>query len=179
MFSKKFLKLFSIYLFSFLLFSVIIVRSDDISDSESESDYESSGELIANKTLKSSNSSDYESSDDYESGDEEVANDDCPTENFIDKVKRIHEEGRKAPITKNVKHINETFQLLKNVRNVFANLFGITEREKHKVLEFLSEIDFKISGPCMTSLVRVFQAISNSELWAIKCESFESFFNSF
>ena len=119
-----------------------------------------------NNSLKNSNSS-----DDYDYESAEESTDECPTESFVDKAKKLHEEGKGFPLTKNVKHINETFALLKNLKNVLSTLFGISEREKYKAIEFFSEIDFNISPTCMSSLVQTFQAVSNAELWAIKCKS--------
>lgn len=161
MVSKHFSKLLSVYLISILLFSVLIVRS-----SESADDYETSDESDSKVSNLSSKSN---SSDDYDYSDRE---DDCPKETFLDRARRLHEEGRHLPLTKNVRHINDTFALLENVKNVFKTLFGISAHEKHKIIEFLSEIDFRVSPECMSSMVTVFQAIQNAELWALKSEYF-------
>ena len=162
MFSKSICKLLIIYLLSILLFTVIIVKS-----SESVDDYETSDEEedqnVLNSTSKTNSSDDYDYSDKL---------DDCPKETFLDRARKLHEEGRHLPLTKHVKHINETFALLQNVKNVFRTLFGISDREKHKIIEFLSEIDFRASTECMNSMVKVFQAIQNTELWALKSKFF-------
>ncbi|XP_054166038.1 nose resistant to fluoxetine protein 6-like [Oppia nitens] len=120
-----------------------------------------------NNNLNTTSDYDYDSSGDTD-GDEDEEDNGCESQSFIDKISKLHSEGRDVNLTKNVKHINETFAVLNNVKTLLSNLFVFNEREKYKAIEFLSEIDFKISSQCMTSLVKVFKSIRNTEFWAIK-----------
>jgi len=187
-------KLFGLLLLTLFLFSYVVKSSDDNNEDYGDEDesysnqdenhnnvtesypnptesYSNSTESYSNVTesIKNHNTTDeydYETSDE----DEEEDNDSCNKKSFIDKVKELHEEGRNSTVSKNVKHINETFDLLRSAQNTFGSLFGTDEKEKLKFFEFISEIDLGLSPPCMASFLRIISAVGDREIWGIKCK---------
>jgi hypothetical protein len=114
-------------------------------------------------------------SDDYDYDYSEVFNEQegnsCHKQSLVSKLIQLHEEGKNVTIIKNFKHLNETFKLFKYLRKVSKFLFSFDEREKLKVIEFLSEIDIGLSNECLVAIYKIFSAFDREEFWALKCKS--------
>lgn len=159
-------KLLIVYLLTFLLsFSFVKCK-----ETKSDTNYKHVIESNNNKTrtVRSYNASDADN--DLDMNDEEGTDSEPENLTFIDRLRLIHSEGKNKTVSKHVKHINETFALLKNMPKIFEPLIGIDSREKSKLIEFLTEIDTGLSPECFSAFLRINQAISNSDLWAIKCK---------
>jgi hypothetical protein len=90
---------------------------------------------------------------------------------FIEKLQQLYDEGKNLTISKNVNHINDTFNILTNLRKVINFLFAINEKTRIEALEFISGIDTGLSDKCSRTVLKVLSSIRNEDLWALKCKS--------
>ena len=132
--------------------------------SESE-DYSDDGEDVSTGSLETEDST--ESSEDYEEAERE---DREQTQSFLDKFRQIHSENKNATFRLNVKHINETFELINDFQQKLGYFFKSDGKTGLEFIEFLSEIDIRLSSDCMAALFRIYASIQNTEFWSIKCE---------
>ena len=109
-----------------------------------------------------------EEGEDYEEYDEDQEPTSDPS--FFEKFKQIHSENQNVSISLNVKHINQTFEVINNIQQKFGQFFKTDGKTGAEVLEFLSEIDVQLSAQCSASLFKIFTAVKNSEFWALKCK---------
>jgi len=159
---KVFIKLFSIILLILFIYNNI----EKSSGNKTENNYEN--ETFSYQTESSFKSN---SSDDYDYN-ELIEDNDCEEKSsFLEKLKLIHSEGKSFTLRKHVKHINESFELIKNVQTVFNSLFSTDGRTELQLMEFLSEIDLQLSSECSSALFRILSAIRKFDLWAFKCKS--------
>jgi hypothetical protein len=155
---KKLINLFNILILALLLINYVVKCNE--SDGE---DHES--ENIESESFNNYNTTDGEDNHEIDYEEEEEDN-----QSFIDKIKRIHQNGKNVTLSKNVKNIDSTFEILKNIQKVFGSLFKFDQRERLKLIEFLSEIDLNLSPKCMSDIVRITSGITETDLWAIKCK---------
>jgi len=140
-----------------MLFSSVCILCVDIEN-----------EILKDFNNKTTNESKYEN--DYSiDNDEEVEEETKQT--FIEKLQQLHDEGKNLPISKNVNHINDTFNTLTNLRKVINFLFPPNKRTEVEVLEFISGIDNGLSHECLRSVLKVVSSIKNEDLWALKCKT--------
>lgn len=108
---------------------------------------------------------------DYSEFNEEEGSYDCIERSFTHKLIAIHEEHRNSTLSRNVKHINETIHIIKNVQKLFGSLFEIENRDKLQLLEYWSEVDLGLSQQCLASFLRIVNGVRAADLWALKCKS--------
>jgi len=158
---QKLINLCNILILALLLINYVVKCNE--SDGE---DHES--ENIETESYNNYNTTDGE--DNHEIDYEEEEEEEEDNQSFIDKIKRIHQNGKNMTLSKNVKNIDSTLEILKNIQKVFGSLFKFDQRERLKLIEFLSEIDLNLSPKCMSDIVRITSGITETDLWAIKCK---------
>lgn len=146
-----------------VLFVLLLTSNRVLSDADDELEREESvTESAVNSTM------DYEDYPDSESRDE------CGEKepSFLDKWQKLYNEGKNMPIIKKVKHLNDTSDVLKVLKKNIEFLVKPSDnsQEKYKALEFFTEIDLGLSNECLTAFTKVLVAISNGEIWALKCK---------
>jgi hypothetical protein len=152
------------------LFLILIIFNNVVISNENSEEFDKY-EDESNGNLTESDSS-LNSTDDYKGfNDEEVEEEKDSTQTFIQKLQQLHDEGNNLTISKNVNHINDTFNTLTNLRKVINFLFPTNERTRLEALEFISGIDIGLSHECLRSVVKVLSSIRNGDLWALKCKS--------
>jgi hypothetical protein len=163
---NKILIKLSLFLFLILIiFNNVVISNKNDENSEKFDEYE--GESNGNFTESDSS---LNSTDDYEGlTDEKEEKESLQT--FIGKLQQLHDEGKNLTISKNVNHINDTFNTLTNLRKVINSLFPTNERTRMEALEFISGIDIGLSHECLRSVLKVLSSIRNGDLWALKCKS--------
>jgi hypothetical protein len=140
-----------------MLFSSVCILCVDIEN-----------EILKDFNNKTTDESEYEY--DYSvDNDEEVEEETKQT--FIAKLQQLHDEGKNLTISKNVNHINDTFNTLTNLRKVINFLFPTNKRTEIEALEFISGIDNGLSHECLRSVLKVLSSIKNEDLWALKCKT--------
>jgi len=160
---QAYVKLFSIILLNLFIYNNF-VKSSEI-NTESDYDYENQTFNYQTESSLKPNSSD---DSDY---DELIEDNDCKEKsNFFERLKLIHNEGKNITISKHVKHINQTFDLIKNATNTLKSLFPTDGRAELELLEFLSEIDLQLSSQCSKALFTIRSSVKNLDLWALKCK---------
>ncbi len=180
---KYLLKLCIFFVMTLLLYNIVIGEEKTTekyiefktenyrNNSSSEEFFKSSNSFVNfnhNKSLENSNAS-----DDYDYNEVFIEQEGnyCQKQSLVSKLIQLHEEGKNVTIIKNFKHLNETFKLFKYLRKVSKFLFSFDEREKLKVIEFLSEIDIGLSNECSVAFNKIFSAFNREEFWALKCKS--------
>jgi hypothetical protein len=166
--NKTLIKL-SLFLFLILItFNNVVKSNENNENSEEFDEYEDE----SNGNLTESDSR-LNSTDDYEGlTDEEIEEEEEETkQTFIGKLQQLHDEGKNLTISKNVNHINDTFNTLTNLRKVINSLFPTNKRTGIEALEFISGIDIGLSHECLRSVLKVLSSIKNGDLWALKCKS--------
>jgi hypothetical protein len=165
---NKILIKLSLFLFLILItFNNVVISNENDENSEEFDEFENK----SNGNLTESDSS-LNSTDDYEGlNDEEVEEERESEQSFIEKLQQLHDEGNNLTISKNVNHINDTFNTLTNLRKVINFLFPTNERTGIEALEFISGIDIGLSHECLRSVLKVLSSIKNGDLWALKCKS--------
>jgi hypothetical protein len=166
--NKTLVKLSIIYLFA-LVFNNNLVSSVEKTDDFDDYDYDNNN-VTENTTQLVSNTTGFNSTDGYEYDNNEDENESDRELSFIEKVKQLHDEGKNLTISKHVKHINDTFNVLNNLQNVREFLFPINDRTRYEFLEFLSEIDVGLSPECLSATIRIVTSSRNGDLWALKCK---------
>jgi len=149
----------------FTLFICNVAKSEQNKTDYSDYGNESSDYSGTENSIKSNSTEDY----DYNQLIEDNQCEEKPS--FLQKLKLLHNEGKNLTLRKHVKHINQTFELIRNVQTVFKSLFSTDGRAGLELLEFLSEIDLQISSECSSALYRIMTAMRNFDLWALKCKS--------
>lgn len=122
--------------------------------------------------VKCFTSNDYNIESDYDSNANDTDIDDyeesqCSADTFVDRLRGQHEFGRAVIAVKN-DSIDEIIENLKNVTDV---LLGVSANEKYKLVEFISETDLGLSHECSAAYYKLYNAINNREIWALKCKS--------
>ncbi len=167
---NKILIKMSLFLFLILIiFNNVVISNENNENSEEFDEYEEESDGNLTESESSLNST-----DDYEGlNDEEVEEEDEEEsqKTFIQKLQQLHDEGKNLTISKNVNHINDTFNTLTNLRKVINYLFPTNERTRIEALEFISGIDIGLSHECLRSVLKVLSSIGNGDLWALKCKS--------
>jgi hypothetical protein len=164
--------LIKLCLFLFLIliiFNNVVISNENDENSEEFDEYEDE----SNGNLTESDSS-LNSTDDYEGlyDEEELEEEEKESQQtFIQKLQQLHDEGKNLTISKNVNHINDTFNILTNLRKVINFLFPTNERMGIEALEFISGIDIRLSHDCLRTVLKVLSSIRNGDLWALKCKS--------
>jgi hypothetical protein len=154
---------------SLFLFLILIIFNNVVISNENSEEFDKY-EDESNGNLTESDSS-LNSTDDYKGfNDEEVEEEKDSTQTFIQKLQQLHDEGNNLTISKNVNHINDTFNTLTNLRKVINFLFPTNERTGIEALEFISGIDIGLSHECLRSVLKVFSSARKGDLWALKCK---------
>jgi hypothetical protein len=168
--NKTLVKLSIIY-FLALVFNKNLVSSEEkIDDSDDyDSDYDNNN-VTENTTQLISNTTGFNLTDDNEYDNNEDENESDHELSFIEKIKQLHDEGKNLTISKQVKHINDTFNILSNLHKVRKFLFPTNERTSLELVEFLSEIDVGLSSECLSATFKVLTSSRNGDLWALKCK---------
>ncbi len=166
--NKILIKLSLFLLLILITFNNVVKSNENNENSEEFDEYEDE----SNGNLTESDSR-LNSTDDYEGlTDEEIEEEEEETkQTFIGKLQQLHEEGKNLTISKNVNHINDTFNTLTNLRKVINSLFPTNKRTGIEALEFISGIDIGLSHECLRSVLKVLSSIKNGDLWALKCKS--------
>jgi hypothetical protein len=165
--NKILIKLSLFLLLILITFNNVVISNENDENSEEFDEFENK----SNGNLTESDSS-LNSTDDYEGlNDEEVEEERESKQSFIEKLQQLHDEGNNLTISKNVNHINDTFNTLTNLRKVINFLFPTNERTGIEALEFISGIDIGLSHECLRSVLKVLSSIKNGDLWALKCKS--------
>jgi hypothetical protein len=166
--NKILIKLSLFLLLILITFNNVVKSNENNENSEEFDEYEDE----SNSNLTESDSR-LNSTDDYEGlTDEEIEEEEEETkQTFIGKLQQLHEEGKNLTISKNVNHINDTFNTLTNLRKVINSLFPTNKRTGIEALEFISGIDIGLSHECLRSILKVLSSIKNGDLWALKCKS--------
>jgi len=144
----------------FICLLTLFIYNNVVKSDENESFNTNSNESSVNSN----------SSDDYDYNEVIEDNDSEEKPSLLQKLRLIHSEGKNLTLRKHVKHINESFELIKNAKTVFKSLFSTDGRTELEFMEFLSEIDLQLSSQCSSALLRTFSAIRKSDLWALKCK---------
>jgi hypothetical protein len=157
---------------SIIYFLTLVFNNNLVSSVEKANDFEDydKNDVTENTTQLVSNTTDFNSTEDYEYDNNEVVNESDRELSFIDKVKQLHDEGKNLTISKHVKHINDTFNVLNNLQKVRKFLFPINDRTRLELVEFLSEIDVGLSPECLSATYRILTSSTNGDLWALKCK---------
>jgi hypothetical protein len=168
---NKILIKLSLFLFLILIiFNNVVISNENNENSEEFDEYEDE----SNSNLTESHSS-LNSTDDYKGfNDEKVEEEEEEKESkqtFIEKLQQLHDEGNNLTISKNVNHINDTFNTLTNLRKVINFLFPTNKRTEIEAMHFISGIDIGLSHECLRSVLKVLSSIRNGDLWALKCKS--------
>jgi len=138
------------------------------SDNNTESNYDDYTDEPSSYNTESSLK--FNSSDDYDYN-ELIEDTDCEEKpGFFEKMKLIHRDGTNATINKHVKHINQTFDLIKNALDGLKPLFPTDRMAGLEFLEFLTEIDLRLSSECSSALIRILSSLRKFDFWALKCK---------
>jgi hypothetical protein len=120
--------------------------------------------LIFNLT-HSENSNDYSDYDyDY---DRNLSDSNKCFSDFVNKLNSLREEGLNKTITRNVKHINDTFDIVSNLFSISNNLF-LDKNLFSQLAEILYSVE--LSPLCLASIARISRAINERNYWALKCK---------
>jgi hypothetical protein len=167
---NKILIKMSLFLFLILIiFNNVVISNENNENSEEFDEYEEESDGNLTESESSLNSTDdYEGLNDEEVEEEEEEE---SQKTFIQKLQQLHDEGKNLTISKNVNHINDTFNTLTNLRKVINYLFPTNEKTGIEALEFISGIDIGLSHECLRSVLKVLSSIRNGDLWALKCKS--------
>lgn len=157
---------------SIIYFLTLVFNNNLVSSVEKANDFEDydKNDVTENTTQLVSNTTDFNSTEDYEYDNNEVVNESDRELSLIEKVKQLHDEGKNLTISKHVKHINDTFNVLNNLQKVRKFLFPINDRTRLELVEFLSEIDVGLSPECLSATYRILTSSTNGDLWALKCK---------
>jgi hypothetical protein len=161
--NKILIKLSLFLVLILIIFNNVVITDENHENSEEFDEYE--GESNGNLTESDgrlNSTHDYEGLTDEEEEESE--------QTFIQKLQKLHDEGKNLTISKNVNHINDTFNTLTNLRKVINFLFSTNERTGIEALEFISGIDIGLSHECLRAVVKVLSSIRNGDLWALKCK---------
>jgi hypothetical protein len=167
------IKLSLFFVLTLIIFNNVVISNENDENSEEFDEYE--GE--SNGNLTESDSS-LNSTDDYEGPkgeeveevEEEEEEEKESKQSFIEKLQQLHDEAKNLNISKNVNHINDTFNTLTNLRKVINFLFPTNERTGIEALEFISGIDIGLSHECFRSVLKVLSSARKGDLWALKCK---------
>jgi hypothetical protein len=160
----------NLFLFLILIiFNNVVISNQNNKNSEEFDEYEdeSTGNLTQSDSSLNS-TDDYKGLNDEEELEEEEKE---SKQSFIEKLQQLHDEANNLTISKNVNHINDTFNTLINLRKVINFLFPTNKRTGMEFLEFISGIDIGLSDECLRSILSVLSSIRNGDLWALKCKS--------
>jgi hypothetical protein len=170
--NKVLIKLSLFFILTLIIFNNVVISNENNENSEEFDEYE--GESNGNLTESESS---FNSTDDYEGLNDEEVKEEVEEEEeeesqktFIQKLQQLHDEGKNLTISKNVNHINDTFNTLTNLRKVINFLFPTNERTGIEALEFISGIDIGLSHECLKSVLKVFSSARKGDLWALKCK---------
>jgi hypothetical protein len=89
---------------------------------------------------------------------------------LMDDIQVMHENGLNRTFSRYVEHINETFDVIYNLENIFSKLFLPELKTSLRITEFLSNNN-DLSNECLKSFTRISKAMRNKELWAFRCKS--------
>jgi hypothetical protein len=163
--NKILIKLSLFIVLTLIIFNNVVISNKNNENSEEFDEYED--ESNGNLTESDSN---LNSTDVYEELNDENEEKESQ-QTFIQKLQQLHDEGKNLTISKNVNHINDTFNILTNLRKVINFLFPTNERTGIEALEFISGIDIGLSHECLRAVLKVLSSIQNGDLWALKCKS--------
>ncbi len=85
-------------------------------------------------------------------------------------IQVMHENGLNRTFSRYVEHINETFDVIYNLKNIFSKLFLPDLKTSLRITEFLSNNN-DLSNECLKSFIRISKAMRNKEFWAFRCKS--------
>jgi hypothetical protein len=86
---------------------------------------------------------------------------------FVNKLNSFREEGLNKTVTRNVKHINDTFDIVSHLFSIANNLF-LDKNLFSQLAEILYSVE--LSPLCLASIIRISQAINEGNYWALKCK---------
>jgi hypothetical protein len=86
---------------------------------------------------------------------------------FVNKLNSFRDEGLNKTITRNVKHINDTFDIVLHLFSIANNLF-LDKNLFSQLAEILYSVE--LSPLCLASIIRISQAINEGNYWALKCK---------
>jgi hypothetical protein len=169
------IKLSLFFVLTFIIFNNVVISNENDENSEEFDEYEdeSNGNFTESNGNFTESDSSLNSTDDGEGLTDEEAEEEEETDSqqtFIQKLQQLHDEGKDLTISKNVKHINDTFNTLTNLRKVINFLFPTNERTGIEALEFISGIDIGLSHECLRNVIKVLSSIRKGDLWALKCK---------
>jgi len=99
----------------------------------------------------------------------------CSIDSVLDQlIPKDYEEGKLLNISSRVPHINETFGRIDRIIKLFTNYTNNLSPITQKLMARLSSFIYEISLPhdCLASVALIADAISNRQLWALKCKSY-------
>lgn len=143
-----------------------ITSSVTYDDKEDESE-ESSPQNEENTT--SNNDEDKEEDLGYDEDDEDT----CDNESVLTKMLEIHEQNKNKTKDYNklyVNHINQTFERLKHIQQLYEDYFAPKKGFGTEMLAFVSSIDIVLTPECFASFFSLISGFRNNKLWANKCE---------
>ena len=99
-----------------------------------------------------------------------VEEDTYHSKSFVEKLRELHNKNGNKTVTYSAKHINETFEAIDNFRENFKYLFKTDDRLAKELLGFVTELDIQLSSACSSALIRIYNAVKETEIWALRCE---------
>lgn len=89
---------------------------------------------------------------------------------FVDKLRELHQKNGNNTVVYRSKDFNETFDTIEKFRQNFKYLFKTDDKLAIELLEFVSELDIKLTSGCSSALFRIYSAVRNSEIWGLRCK---------
>lgn len=87
-------------------------------------------------------------------------------------LRGVHGENRKLPIVKQVPDLNHTMLIVDHLANLTATLLNIQLNKQQLAIMFELFYEIQVSDQCLVSLARLVRAISQRQIWALKCKHF-------
>lgn len=89
--------------------------------------------------------------------------------NIVDQMRELREKDENFPITRNVSHLNETFDRMRNAWEIIDQYYLPKKETWDKLMGLVTGLDLNVSPECVSSYFKGTAGFTNYEPWAYRC----------